>query len=529
MRGGPIVALFAVLTIVLAVAAAHFEVHELVYDISTPAFETAARPPLRDSLAAFETHLHRPNGHEWFRQLAPNQGGALWIGLLVTVAACGLGSRRGVSPRLRDLLFIQLTAWLLFGSLDLFEQTPEPLFLGWIQFTFELAGLALAVVWLRTFWLQSHPFAERWVPSLGLRSLKGLALVLVVLNLAVIFASAPDDSSVFANLGGQRLRERGRLPYGDPMLTGTPAAAYPPLLYALHSGVQAVIAAPINQPIEDRPRLGPASNYWEPPRVVSQLVLAGAHLAGISALYLIGAGQLGGAGGWALVALYAGSPYLLDMGGTRESASGLTFVSHIVPAAATLFAFACLGWPLTSGALLAIATGLGFYPVFFFPIWASWQWRQSRRAALQFGVGFAAVSIAIGAWVLMRSTPVPGLTLVGTIVRDTLGHHTDPAGYGLSRYGLWGQQTGLIGWLGHPLLAGRSWTTPFFVLFAASIAAAASLARRADLARLALLTAGAAIGVNLWKIHATGTYVTWYYPFLLLGLLGVSDADREDA
>ena len=37
---------------------------------------------------------------------------------------------------------------------------------------------------------------------------------------------------------------------------------------------------------------------------------------------------------------------------------------------------------------------------------------------------------------------------------------------------------------------------------------------------LALLTATIAIGANVWKIHATATYVTWYYSFLLLGTLG---------
>ena len=66
-------------------------------------------------------------------------------------------------------------------------------------------------------------------------------------------------------------------------------------------------------------------------------------------------------------------------------------------------------------------------------------------------------------------------------------------------------------------------------LFALSLVAASWLAAGADLARVALLTAGAAIGANLWKIHATATYVSWYYPFLLLGLLAVSAAARRDA
>jgi hypothetical protein len=256
------------------------------------------------------------------------------------------------------------------------------------------------------------------------------------------------------------------------------------------------------------------------------MVLAVSHLLGLAALWIVGQRMMGDTGAWAAVALYAGSSYLIHIGGSRESIGGLPFVSHIVPAAATLIAFAALPHAGSSGALLAIATGLGFYPVFFLPIWSAWQWRRGTRALVSFVAGFAIVFGLIGWWVLWSSQPAPGLTLVGTIVRDTLGHHSDPAGYGLSLFGLWGQQTGLLGVLGHPLLGAAAWSTPFFALFASSLLLAAWFAWRADLARLALLTAGAAIGANLWKIHATATYVAWYYPFLVLGLLALSPEPR---
>jgi hypothetical protein len=31
------------------------------------------------------------------------------------------------------------------------------------------------------------------------------------------------------------------------------------------------------------------------------------------------------------------------------------------------------------------------------------------------------------------------------------------------------------------------------------------------------------MGAQLWKIHATATYVTWYYPFLLIGFFCAAD------
>jgi hypothetical protein len=521
-----VAASLAAVAILFAVVASHFEVPRFVGDISSPVFKPVALPDIPTAFDAMEQHLHRVAGQQWLRQLTPNQGGALWLSLLI-VLLVGLDAN-GWSARTRDLLLLQATAWLLFGTLDVFSQTDAPPFLAWLRLMFELAALATAILWVRTFWLQWRPYRAPWRAAIRRGTLAALATSLVVLDLSVVFIQPPDDSSYFANLGGQRLRDRGQLPYGDPMLTGTAGAAYPPLLYAMHAGAQALIGVPRLQVVEERPQLGARSVYREPPRVAAQLVLALSQLAGLMALWLLGRQTLGERGGWALVALYAGSSYLLAMGGTRESVSGLTFVSHIVPASATLLAFAALSRPWLNGVLLATSAGLGFYPAFFVPIWTAWHWQHGWRNALRFVGGFAAVSALVVGWVLARSAPAPGLTLVGTIVRDTLGHHSDPAGYGMSVYGLWGQQTGVLAWLAHPLMGTAAWATPFFLLFVATLALASALAHRADVPRLALLTAGAAIGANLWKIHATATYVSWYYPFLLFGLLALSATGGDE-
>jgi hypothetical protein len=86
-----------------------------------------------------------------------------------------------------------------------------------------------------------------------------------------------------------------------------------------------------------------------------------------------------------------------------------------------------------------------------------------------------------------------------------------------------------MAWLARPLAGTSTLTAPFFLLYAVTLLGAARLARSADLPRLALLTAGAAIGANLWKIHATVSYVAWYAPFLLLGLLALgASTEPED-
>ena len=96
----------------------------------------------------------------------------------------------------------------------------------------------------------------------------------------------PDDAGWFVNLGAQRLRERGRLPYGDPLLTGTPGAAYGPLLYAAHVPFQVALSPePVNAVSPARPNLTSGTPYYMPPLLATQLCTIFFHIAGVLALF----------------------------------------------------------------------------------------------------------------------------------------------------------------------------------------------------------------------------------------------------
>ena len=205
------------------------------------------------------------------------------------------------------------------------------------------------------------------------------------------------------------------------------------------------------------------------------------------------------------------------MGGEKELIGGMTFVSHIAPAAATLVAFACLPRPAAAGALLAVSAGAGFYPAFMLPAWAGFFWRDRPRL-VRFLAGFAIAAAIIGGATLVASRPADGRGLVGTIMHDTFGHHTDPEGYGRSPFGFWGQREGIRKWLTTPLAGESGLTTPAYVVFFALVAATFVLGRGASASRLALLTAAIAIAASLIKIQPTGSYVAWAYPFLLIGI-----------
>src|SRR3954470_20070005 len=108
-------------------------------------------------------------------------------------------------------------------------------------------------------------------------------MTLAILSLAAVFLRAPDDSSYFSNLGGQRLRETGWLPYGDPLLTGTPGAAYAPGMYLLHAGMQTLMREPVNAGKEalTLATLNASSGYMEPAPIVTQMLLAIFHLIAV--------------------------------------------------------------------------------------------------------------------------------------------------------------------------------------------------------------------------------------------------------
>ena len=122
------------------------------------------------------------------------------------------------------------------------------------------------------------------------------------------------------------------------------------------------------------------------------------------------------------------------------------------------------------------------------------------------------------------SRPAGGHGLIGTILSDTFGHHTDPRHYGFSPFSFWGQRQGIRGWFIHPLLGESSVTTPLFFAFMTGTVASFWAARRTRPYELALVIALIAIAASLQKIHPTGTYVAWAFPFLTIGLFAGDSA-----
>ena len=518
----------AVLVTVILVAQPDNRVHDVLTSrhLETPRFH--APPPLKpigETLSHLWSDLtHRP-GAAFLDRILPTESGGLWIALIVALVV-GFDTSKPRNPRNLELMALLVVGFLLFDVMRFFNLLDDPFYFRVMDWVF--TGVVATSLWLaaRAAWRVWRPNITPWQPNLPTRALMLLTLVLFTMNALVVIVRAPDDAGFYTNLGGQRLRERGMFPYGDPLITGSPAAAYGPVLFLAHIPFQWLFdRAPIN-PATDHP-LEENQVYNLPPAQASQLATLTFHLIAVAAL-VVGARRLAGDQvAWALAALYCGSAYVLGVGGPPEMVNGLTFISHTAPPALALVAFACLPNPLLAGVFLALSVATVFYPLFFIPAWIGYYLR-TRGAAVRFVAGMALAAIVVGGPVLALSRPIEGHGLVGTIVRETLGHHQGSDTYGLTPFGFWGQRGGVRAWMQEELIKGQATTTPMFLVAALLAALAFFPARRATPQQLALLSGASAILVEVWKILGTGVYVTWYFPFLLLGFFAYGRAPSLD-
>ena len=249
----------------------------------------------------------------------------------------------------------------------------------------------------------------------------------------------------------------------------------------------------------------------------TQLTAVAFHLIGVAALWAIARRLAGSHVAWGVLALYCGSPFVLGVGGAHESIGGVTFISHIAPTALALLALCWIETPALAGFTLALSVATVFAPLFFVPSWIGYYWRRPQ-ALTRFIAGMALAAVVVGVPVLLRTHALPGRTVLGTVVHDTVGHHQGADMYGQSPFGLWGGRGGLRAIMRDELVPGVSVSSPMFAAALLFMIAGAWLGRNRTPRQLAALMAAMGIASQLWKIHGTGVYVNWYYPFLLLGV-----------
>lgn len=258
-----LLSLVATLAALLFVSARYERTRGPVAVIFTPTFALGAVATTADAIKGFDAHLQRPSGLATLQAFLPNQTGVLWLSLMI-MSVAGFDYSQPRSGRNLDLLLAQALGWCFMGSLDLLTAAVtfnDPAYRELIRLAFVAVTILTGTLAARTLWRRFRPQPEPAPSALPINILTVLAVFTVVLNLCVVFMHVPDDSSYFTSLGGQRLRERGALPYGDPMLTNTAGAAYAPLMYLAQAAAQVAVFEPANAESPDHPVLGEHSAY----------------------------------------------------------------------------------------------------------------------------------------------------------------------------------------------------------------------------------------------------------------------------
>jgi hypothetical protein len=191
--------------------------------------------------------------------------------------------------------------------------------------------------------------------------------------------------------------------------------------------------------------------------------------------------------GIAAAVLYLLLPYTATMTGR---------VDHALPGALIVWAVAAYRRPFTAGALIGLAIGAIYYPVFLLPLWCSFYWeRGARRFAL--GVAAALAVLVFGLWFTS-----PDATVFMGQLRQMFGWILPNK---VSLEGFWA-------------LPGNDavFRLPVLATFIAMIATLAIWPAPKNLGTLMSCTAAVLLGSQFWKAHNGGLFMAWYLPVLLL-------------
>ncbi|NDC53364.1 MAG: hypothetical protein EBZ74_03515 [Planctomycetia bacterium] len=386
---------------------------------------------------------------------------------------------RVLSVRNLDLVgLILLAPGLLAVEYGGFKASPAVQQMGFM-WIFAVCG-ALLVRMLFDSLMVRRPLLE---PNLSVGGLVFLGLSLLVFLLANVITTRPQRDDLAGAAAATKLEARAAEVDADQLARLGPGY---PLLFLLPQLSTQRLFTP------DQASIGPAPAAGESRRALHETT---ARVMAIISQLAIVAGMV--AVGWlhfenARLGIAAAVLYLL----LPSTALMTGRVDHALPGALVLWAIAAYRRPLVSGALVGLAIGTIYYPVFLLPLWCSFYWERGiRRFAL--GVGTALALLVAALWITSPSAAVFA-----------------------------GQLRQMFGWIfpSEVSLEGF-WALPFndpvfrLPVLAAFIAMIATLAiwpAPKNLGTLLSCSAAVLLGSQFWKAHNGGLFMAWFLPLVLL-------------
>jgi hypothetical protein len=391
----------------------------------------------------------------------------VWIPLMVAFFAAFFDWRHPFR-----MLHLDLLVLLSFSFSHIFFNRGE------IDTSVPLVYPVLAYLLVRTLWIAyaRRPPRRAWRPLvpagwlvLALIFLVGFRIGLNITNSNVI------DVGYSGVIGADRITH-GEEVYGNFPANDPSGDTYGPVNY--YAYVPFELAFPWSGRWDDLPAAHAAALFFD--------------LATVAALFWLGRrlrrGREGNALGIMLAFAWASYPYTLFVSNSNANDS---LVALLV-----VLSFGALAAPRARGALLALAGAAKFAPLALAPLFASYDRRRLRDAAL-FSVALAAVTVVVYAVVF----PHGGISeLWNRTVGFQLGRD--------SPFSIWGL---------HPTLR---WLQTVLKVAAVLLAISVALVPRTKTPlQLAALGAAVLIALQITISHWFYLYIVWWFPLVMVALL----------
>lgn len=180
-------------------------------------------------------------------------------------------------------------------------------------------------------------------------------------------------------------------------------------------------------------------------------------------------------------------------------------VTHALPGALLVWAIVFYRRPLFAGAMIGLAFGTIYYPVFLLPLWISFYW---ERGLVKFLIGMLAM---VGLLVLALALTSSDTSMFIAGLKQMFGWRF-PVSSDLS--GVWGQ----FWWPAYryPIIAAHVGLSLSFALWPA----------HKNLGILISYSAAMMLCTQFWHAHSGGLALAWYLPLLLLTIFRPNLEDR---
>lgn len=212
-----------------------------------------------------------------------------------------------------------------------------------------------------------------------------------------------------------------------------------------------------------------------------------AHLAVITGLLVVGYRQFGDFQlGVAMSLLYLIMPC---------TAFNIHLAHMVIPAAFIVWAIAAYRRPAVAGALIGLACGSVFFPIFLIPVWLMFYW---NRGAIRFSASMAVTGLVLISTLFLTSSDVVSFRnqLMGTVDLQLLQFGQDNIS------GFWNTEQ-------------YAYRIPVFAGFLIMIVTLC-LRSKHTLETLVADSAAIVVGTQFWYTTRGGVYILWYLPLLLL-------------